>query len=74
MPSQGIKLHERNTILSFEEILAIVKHGVSLGVNKIRITGGEPLVRKGITSLINHIANIKGINDIAMTTNGVFLK
>ena len=74
MPSQGIKLHERNTILSFEEILAIVKHGVSLGVNKIRITGGEPLVRKGITSLINHITNIKGINDIAMTTNGVFLK
>ena len=74
MPSQGIKLHERDTILSFEEILAIVKHGVSLGVNKIRITGGEPLVRKGITSLINHITNIKGINDIAMTTNGVFLK
>ena len=74
MPSQGIKLHDRNTILSFEEILAIVKHGVSLGVNKIRITGGEPLVRKGITSLINHITNIKGINDIAMTTNGVFLK
>jgi cyclic pyranopterin phosphate synthase len=74
MPSQGIKLHDRNTILSFEEILKIVKHGVSLGVNKIRITGGEPLVRKGITSLINHITNIKGINDIAMTTNGVFLK
>ena len=74
MPSKGIKLHERNTILSFKEILKIVKHGVSLGVNKIRITGGEPLVRKGITSLINHIANIKGINDIAMTTNGVFLK
>lgn len=74
MPSQGIKLHERNTILSFEEILKIVKHGVSLGVNKIRITGGEPLVRKGITSLINHITNIKGINDVAMTTNGIFLK
>ncbi len=74
MPSQGIKLHERNTILSFEEILAIVKHGVSLGVNKIRLTGGEPLVRKGIETLVKRITEIDEINDVAMTTNGIFLK
>ncbi|MHC4183719.1 MAG: GTP 3',8-cyclase MoaA [Planctomycetota bacterium] len=74
MPSEGIKLHERNTILSFEEILAIVKHGVSLGVNKIRLTGGEPLVRKGIETLVKRITDIDEINDVAMTTNGIFLK
>jgi len=74
MPSQGIKLHDRNTILSFEEILKIVKQGVSLGVNKIRLTGGEPLVRKGIETLVKRITEIDEINDVAMTTNGIFLK
>ncbi len=74
MPPHGTKLLERKEILSFEEILTIVKHGVSLGVNKIRLTGGEPLVRKGITSLIKHITDIDGIDDVAATTNGVFLK
>jgi GTP 3',8-cyclase len=74
MPPGGTDLRRKEEILSFEEILKIIKHGVSLGVNKIRLTGGEPLVRKGITSLVKHIADIKGIHDIAMTTNGVFLK
>jgi len=74
MPPGGSELSRKEEILSLEEILKIIKHGVSLGVNKIRITGGEPLVRKGIISLVKHIAEIKGINDIAMTTNGVFLK
>lgn len=74
MPAQGTKLYERDTILSFEEIITIIKHGVSLGVNKIRLTGGEPLVRKDITSLIRYISGIKGIDDIAITTNGIFLK
>lgn len=67
-------MSRKEEILSFEEILKIIKHGVRLGINKIRITGGEPLVRKGITSLVRHITGIKGIDDIAMTTNGVFLK
>ncbi len=74
MPPHGTKLLDREEILSFEEILTTVKHGVSLGVNKIRLTGGEPLVRKGITSLIKHIAGIDGIDDVAVTTNGVFLR
>ncbi|MEK6766953.1 MAG: GTP 3',8-cyclase MoaA [Planctomycetota bacterium] len=74
MPPGGTELSRKEEILSFEEILKIIKHGVSLGINKIRITGGEPLVRKGITSLVRHITGIKGIDDIAMTTNGVFLK
>ena len=74
MPPGGTDLSRKEEILSFEEILKIIKHGASLGVNKIRLTGGEPLVRKGITSLVKHISDIDGINDIAMTTNGVFLK
>ena len=74
MPAGGTELSMKEEILSFEEILKIVRHGVRLGVNKIRITGGEPLVRKNITSLVKHITEIKGINDVAMTTNGVFLK
>ena len=74
MPAGGSELSRKEEILSLEEILKLIKHGISLGVNKIRITGGEPLVRKGIISLVKHIAEIKGIDDIAMTTNGVFLK
>ena len=74
MPPGGSELSDRDEILSFEEILKIIKHGVSLGVNKIRLTGGEPLVRRDITSLIKQIADIEGINDIALTTNGVNLK
>ena len=74
MPPGGSELSRKEEILSLEEILRLIKHGVSLGVNKIRITGGEPLVRKGIISLVNQIAEIKDIDDIAMTTNGVFLK
>ncbi|MBS1257889.1 MAG: GTP 3',8-cyclase [Candidatus Scalindua arabica] len=74
MPAGGSVLSSKEEILSLEEILKLIKHGVSLGVNKIRITGGEPLVRKGITSLIRRISEISGINDIALTTNGVYLK
>jgi cyclic pyranopterin phosphate synthase len=74
MPPGGSELSDREEILSLEEILEIIKHGVTLGVNKIRLTGGEPLVRKGITSLIRNISGIGGVNDIALTTNGVFLK
>ena len=74
MPPGGSELSDREEILSLEEILKIIKHGVSLGVNKIRLTGGEPLVRRGITSLIKQISDIEGINDIALTTNGVYLK
>lgn len=74
MPVQGADLLRREEILSFEEILKVVKHGVGLGINKIRLTGGEPLVRKGIETLTKRIAELEGVNDIAMTTNGTFLK
>ena len=60
-------------ILTFEEIWEIVRTGVSLGITHIRITGGEPLVRKGCVDLIRGIREIPGVETITMTTNGVLL-
>jgi cyclic pyranopterin phosphate synthase len=73
MPEEGIKLISHNDILSFDEIVDVVKVAVSLGVNKVRLTGGEPLVRKGIVDLVSMIAKIPGVNDLGMTTNGQLL-
>lgn len=74
MPACGItnKLHSK--LLSFEEIAKIVKMGISLGIDKIRLTGGEPLVRKDIVDLVKILASIEGLKDISMTTNGTLLK
>jgi GTP 3',8-cyclase len=60
-------------ILSFEEILAVVRAGADLGINKIRLTGGEPLVRTDVVDLVRAIATVPGIRTVAMTTNGVLL-
>lgn len=68
-------LHPRSHILTFEEIERIVRVGVSLGIQKIRLTGGEPLLRKDIEGLIARIATINGVEDLALTTNGfLFLR
>ena len=61
-------------ILTFEEIWEIVRAGVSLGITHVRITGGEPLVRKGCVDLIRGIRAIPGVETITMTTNGVLLR
>jgi len=73
MPEGGIQLLEKERILSFEEIAEVVKVGAGLGIKKIRLTGGEPLVRKGIVDLVEMINQIDGIEEIAMTTNGILL-
>jgi cyclic pyranopterin phosphate synthase len=73
MPEEGIKKLDREKILSFEEIIKIVKACASLGIKKIRYTGGEPLIIKGIENLIHETAIIPGIEDIAITTNGILL-
>ena len=73
MPTEGVKLFEHNDILSFEEIVEVIREAVTFGFTKVRITGGEPLVRKGIVSLIEKIASIEGINDFSLTTNGILL-
>ncbi len=74
MPESGIQLLNHKEIISFEEIVDVVKISVKLGIDKIRITGGEPLVRKGIVELVKMIAEIPGINDFGLTTNGILLK
>ena len=69
MPVDGVEWISHKQILTFEEIIEVVKVAVSLGVEKIRLTGGEPLVRKGIVDLVRMIADVPGVKDLAMTTN-----
>jgi cyclic pyranopterin phosphate synthase len=73
MPEAGVKFQPRDQILSFEEIERFVHIAVSLGVRKLRITGGEPLVRKDVAKLVKKLASIEAIEDLALTTNGVLL-
>lgn len=70
---EGVQDVGLKNILTFEEIWEIVRTGVSLGITHIRITGGEPLVRKGCVNLIRGIREIPGVETITMTTNGVLL-
>jgi GTP 3',8-cyclase len=63
----------REELLSFEEITRIVRAGAGLGVTKVRITGGEPLLRRDLPELIAQVASVEGIRDVALTTNGVLL-
>jgi cyclic pyranopterin phosphate synthase len=73
MPETGVKFEPRENLLTFEEIERFVRVAVTLGIRKLRITGGEPLVRKDLATLVRKLAAIPGIEDIAMTTNGVLL-
>ncbi|MFK7778373.1 MAG: radical SAM protein, partial [Gimesia sp.] len=73
MPAENVQFMHRSKIMSFEEIVKFVRLVVPLGVNKIRLTGGEPLVRKGIPDLVKLLAEIPGIEDIGITTNGILL-
>lgn len=74
MPEEGVQLMHHEDMLSYEEIIDVVKAASLLGIDKIRLTGGEPLIRKGITDLVAMIAGVPGIKDISLTTNGFFLK
>jgi cyclic pyranopterin phosphate synthase len=74
MPEEGIKLFRHDEILSYDEIAGFTRTAVANGVTKVRLTGGEPLVRKGVTALVRMIAEIHGVEDLSMTTNGTLLK
>lgn len=74
MPTKGLAPIEHKQILSYEEIVRILRVAVNIGVRKIRITGGEPLVRRNVSYLIATIKNIEGIKDLSLTTNGVLLE
>jgi len=74
MPEEGIQLLRHSDILTFDEITNFTRVAVGNGVSKVRLTGGEPLVRKGITALVRMLSDIQGITDFSMKTNGVLLK
>ncbi|MBN1190417.1 MAG: GTP 3',8-cyclase MoaA [Dehalococcoidales bacterium] len=73
MPEDGVPWLPHNNILSYEEFITIIRAGAEMGISKIRLTGGEPLVRAGIVDFVRMIHDVPGIEDIAMTTNGVML-
>ncbi len=73
MPEAGIDWMPKAHILTYEEILRIVTVAAKRGLRKVRITGGEPLVRRGIVGFIEMLHRVQGISQVAMTTNGVFL-
>jgi cyclic pyranopterin phosphate synthase len=73
MPEEGVQLLRHEDILSYEEITEVVRYGVSKGIDKVRITGGEPLVRRDITRLVEMLSQMEGMRDLSMTTNGLLL-
>jgi cyclic pyranopterin phosphate synthase len=73
MPAEGVSLMSHNDILTYEEIHTVARAAAGLGIDKIRLTGGEPLVRSGLPKLIEMLARIDGIADISLTTNGILL-
>jgi GTP 3',8-cyclase len=74
MPEAGITLLSHKDILSLEKMAEVVRIAVAMGIKKVRITGGEPLVRKGVVSLVKMISEIEGIEDFGLTTNGISLE
>lgn len=74
MPAEGVPKQGHNDILSYEELLRIAHAAVASGVEKIRVTGGEPLVRKGIIGFLSSLARIPGLKRLVLTTNGMLLK
>src|SRR4030042_2926057 len=74
MPEEGIFLIPHEEILSYEEILRIVRVFAREGISKVRLTGGEPLVRKGVVDFVSNLSHIKEIHDLSLTTNGILLK
>ena len=73
MPEEGIAWQSHDSILRYEEIETVVRAAAALGVTKLRLTGGEPLVRPDVVSLVAMLARIPGIDDLSMTTNGILL-
>lgn len=74
MPEEGVCDIGHENILRYEEFLIIVRAAVSLGIRKFRLTGGEPLVRKGVVDFVKRLKSIRGVEELTMTTNGSLLK
>ncbi len=73
MPATGVEPQHHEDILSYGEMLRIVAAASTLGIRKVRVTGGEPLVRKGVIGFLEQLAALEGIEEIALTTNGILL-
>jgi cyclic pyranopterin phosphate synthase len=73
MPAEGVPMRRHEDLLSLEQLAEAARAAVGLGVARIRLTGGEPLVRRGITELVRMIAAIEGLHHLGMTTNGTLL-
>src|SRR5437899_6631534 len=73
MPAEGLEWLRRDEILSFEEIERLVRIFAALGIAEVRLTGGEPLVRRDLPELVRMLAAIRGVRDLSLTTNGVLL-
>ncbi|WP_373649629.1 MULTISPECIES: GTP 3',8-cyclase MoaA [unclassified Schlesneria] len=73
MPAEDVQFMEKSELLTFEEIERFVRIAVPLGIDKLRLTGGEPLVRRELKELVSRLAAIDGIKDIGLTTNGILL-
>jgi cyclic pyranopterin phosphate synthase len=73
VPPNLIPRLSHNEILTYEEILRLVRIGIRLGISKIRVTGGEPLVRKGVYGFLTELSGLEGLADLSLTTNGVSL-
>jgi cyclic pyranopterin phosphate synthase len=74
MPEEGIDFLPHGEILSYEEMLYVVRIAVQAGIRKIRLTGGEPLLRKGFIPFLEKLSKIEGLEEITLTTNGILLK
>jgi len=73
MPDDGVCLMSHSDLLTYEEICTVVRAAAQVGISKVRITGGEPLVRSGLSQLVRMLAQIDAIDDISLTTNGILL-
>ena len=73
MPERGVPMLPHREILTYEELLRVVRVAVDGGITKVRLTGGEPLIRRGVVGLVRELAAIPGIRDLSLTTNGMLL-
>ncbi|HRT63165.1 MAG TPA: radical SAM protein, partial [Syntrophales bacterium] len=73
MPKEGVSLIGHNDILTYEEMLRIIRIAQKLGIVKVRVTGGEPLVRRGVTGFLGELSRL-GFEDVSLTTNGILLE
>ena len=74
MPADTVEFMPKANLLTFEEIERIVRVGTQLGIDRVRLTGGEPLVRRDLNVLVRQLAAVPGIRDIGLTTNGILLE